>query len=170
MESSQNCLKAGKLCRPWLLHKVHTYLESGLGLPHPLSRMRVRPPPPEPKGGHTILRVRGVPIRTTKEKAKHSVYSRRVMFLKLYALKYFYLFSRFTITSIKIILIICLLRYKTADKELCGFLTFFDANLLSLDLYPLGLQRRGFFNISNFDKCTIACITNFINDRVCSKF
>jgi hypothetical protein len=120
-------------------------------------------PPPEPKGGGYTSQ-RGVPIRKTKEKAKHSVYSCRVLFLKFYALKYFtHLFSR--CTYFKIILIICLLHYKTADKELCGFFTFFDANLLSVDLYPLGLQRRGFCNISNFDKCTIV-----INDRVCSKF
>jgi hypothetical protein len=91
-------------------------------------------------------------MRKTKEKAKHSVYSRRVLFLKFYDLKYFtHLFSR--CTSIKIILIICLLHYKSADKELCGFFTFFDANLLSVDSYPLGLhlQRRGLCNISNFD-------------------
>ncbi len=49
----------------------------GIGTTHPLSRKRVCPP--EPKGGWGLprLRVRGrrVPLRTTGEKARHSVYS-----------------------------------------------------------------------------------------------
>ncbi len=73
-------------------------------------------------------------------------------------------------TSIKIILIILdrlvvqeplflLVDTKLADfcitklwiKELSVFFTFFDANLLRVDLYPLVLQRRGLCNIRNFD-------------------
>ncbi len=42
----------------------------GTGTPHPLSRKRVCPPPEPKRGGeHTRLRVRGVPIPTTWEKA-----------------------------------------------------------------------------------------------------
>jgi hypothetical protein len=65
--------------------------------PHPLSRKRVCPPPPEPKGEQHSLAVEGAgePIRTIGEKAWHSVRSMLVMvfnrirsrkFLQLYML------------------------------------------------------------------------------------
>jgi hypothetical protein len=63
---------------------VHIYLEYrrvcplvGIGTPHPLSYKRMCPPP-EPKKGGTHSPADegvGVTIRTTGEKAYHSVYS-----------------------------------------------------------------------------------------------
>ncbi len=57
-------------------HRIHIYLKYDsicflvrIGIPHsPSLACECVPPPPEPKGGHTRLRVRG-PIRTTGEKA-----------------------------------------------------------------------------------------------------
>ncbi len=50
---------------------------SALGHPTPLSRERMLLPPLDPRAEHTRFRVRRweVPIRTTGEKAQHSVYS-----------------------------------------------------------------------------------------------
>jgi hypothetical protein len=76
----------------WAYHKVHIYLEYHSVCP--LVRIGTRPPTPLPqasvyhllvhhwcvphpgtKGGDNRLRGGGVPIRTTGEKALHSVYS-----------------------------------------------------------------------------------------------
>ncbi len=68
----------------YILNTTESVPSSELGPLQPLSRERVCPPP-EPKGGHTRMRVRGwgVPIRMTGEKAKHPVYSVHHPFISL---------------------------------------------------------------------------------------